>query len=269
MRNMRRNAFSLVELSIVLVILGLLVGGILAGQSLIRASEIRAITTVSEQYKSALYAFRDKYFALPGDMANATKFWDVLGGDGANDTCQLMEATGRPTCNGDGNNLVDTSSLTTFNYAERFRFWQHLANAGLVEGTYTGRSDSSTAGSFVLNPGKNVPRLKDGGSYDPYSVSILSNLGTAGGFDFAGSMKYGTLLLAYRGPNAGKPLTPAEIWSIDTKLDDGRPAYGIILGPQASWTGSPNCTTSDTPSLATYDLQSDERKCRYNFLVWK
>ena len=72
---MARSGFSLVELSIVLVILGLLTGGILAGQSLIRAAELRSVATESQRYMAALNSFRDKYFALPGDMANATAFW--------------------------------------------------------------------------------------------------------------------------------------------------------------------------------------------------
>lgn len=62
-----RSGFSLVELSIVLVILGLLVGGVLTGQSLIRASELRKFMNTMERYKAATYTFRDKYFALPGD----------------------------------------------------------------------------------------------------------------------------------------------------------------------------------------------------------
>lgn len=70
-----KNAFSLVELSIVLVILGLLTGGILAGQNLIRAAELRSVTTQLQQYQTALQTFRNKYFALPGDMTKATDFW--------------------------------------------------------------------------------------------------------------------------------------------------------------------------------------------------
>ena len=58
-----RQGFSLVELSIVLVILGLLVGGVLSGQSLIRASELRKYTTSADKYKTAILSFRDKYFA--------------------------------------------------------------------------------------------------------------------------------------------------------------------------------------------------------------
>ncbi|MFZ4541879.1 MAG: type II secretion system protein [Rickettsiales bacterium] len=55
------HAFSLVELSIVLVILGLLVGGILSGQALIRASELRSVSTEQQRYFTAIQTFRDKY----------------------------------------------------------------------------------------------------------------------------------------------------------------------------------------------------------------
>ncbi|PZP83692.1 MAG: type II secretion system protein, partial [Azospirillum brasilense] len=57
------HGFSLVELSIVLVILGLLTGGILGGQSLIRAAELRTISTDANRYITAAQTFRDKYFA--------------------------------------------------------------------------------------------------------------------------------------------------------------------------------------------------------------
>ena len=74
------RAFSLVELSIVLVILGLLVGGILAGQSLIHAAELRAVSSEYQRYRTAIYAFRDKYLGLPGDITTATNFWGAADG---------------------------------------------------------------------------------------------------------------------------------------------------------------------------------------------
>ena len=78
-----RAAFSLVELSIVLVILGLLTGGILTGQNLIRAAELRSVVTEFQTYQTAVMTFRDKYFALPGDMTNATDFWGEMTNCGA------------------------------------------------------------------------------------------------------------------------------------------------------------------------------------------
>lgn len=159
---MRRtpNGFTLVELSIVLVILGLLVGGVLAGQSLIRAAELRSVTTQYMSYKTAVNAFRDKYFALPGDMPNAVRYWGAQAGgttDGVDSTCAALTAaaTGTATCNGNGNNQIGE---TGGSYYEWYRFWQHLANAGLVEGTFTGVAGAGSSYHSVI--GSNVPRTK-------------------------------------------------------------------------------------------------------------
>ena len=99
----KASGFSLVELSIVLVILGLLVGGVLTGQSLIRAAELRSVTTEYGKYSTAIRAFKDKYFALPGDMTNAIAFWGPA--PDCADTATTA-GTGTQTCNGDGNNNI-------------------------------------------------------------------------------------------------------------------------------------------------------------------
>ncbi len=107
-----RAGFSLIELSIVLVILGLLTGGILTGQNLIRAAELRSVTTEFQTYQTAVMTFRDKYFALPGDMRNATDFWGSAGGGGQGAACSSANATTGSTCNGDGNGQINGSSST-------------------------------------------------------------------------------------------------------------------------------------------------------------
>jgi len=137
-----KHAFSLVELSIVLVILGLLTGGILGGQSLIRAAEMRSISTEHARWVAAAQTFRDKYFALPGDMSNATKFWGTA--DAA--SCSLTSTGDARTCDGNGNGVLNYSFSGNTAH-EHFRFWQQLANAGLIEGNYSGtRNYLSTDG---------------------------------------------------------------------------------------------------------------------------
>ena len=268
----QRNAFSLVELSIVLVILGLLTGGILTGQSLIRASELRSISASAQRFSAAHYTFRDKYFALPGDMPNATVFWGVLAGTGSDDTCQNTEATGVPTCNGNGNGdgRIDTSSgAGTSN--ERFRYWQHLANAGLVEGSYTGRTDSATPTTYTMTAGKNAPSINGGNvMVDPYT-QLGSGVvyWTATNFPFLDMYKGGEHTLAYRsrGNPGGDLLRPEEAWNLDTKMDDGLPSRGKFLSSKMSWSGSPNCTTSDDPATATYSLTNSNKICRFNLTI--
>lgn len=147
-----RHGFSLVELSIVLVILGLLTGGILGGQSLIRAAEMRSVSTEYQRYIAATQTFRDKYFSLPGDMASATQFWGAAHATPA--TCVTTQGTGTQTCNGDGNGRV----LPSTGSAEHVRYWQHLANTGLIEGTYTGVDATASVPSVI--GGTNIPRSR-------------------------------------------------------------------------------------------------------------
>ena len=71
-----QQGFTLIELSIVLVIIGLIVGGILVGQDLIKAAEIRATVAQVEKYNAAVNTFRTKFNAIPGDISatQATAF---------------------------------------------------------------------------------------------------------------------------------------------------------------------------------------------------
>ncbi|MFZ4542239.1 MAG: type II secretion system protein [Rickettsiales bacterium] len=127
-----RRAFTLVELSIVLVIVGLLIGGILVGQTLIHAGELRRETVTIDQIKTGLLAFKDKYMGLPGDISNATQFWGAAdGNDGLGTDCYIAVGAGTSTCNGNGDGLLEQGT-------ENYRMWQQLVVAGFFKGTFTG-----------------------------------------------------------------------------------------------------------------------------------
>ncbi len=247
---MKNRAFSLVELSIVLVILGLLAGGILSGQSLIRAAGLRSITTQSNQYMVALQSFRDKYFAIPGDMNNATKFWTSAGGTGADSTCFDKQTSGsKATCDGTGDGRI--KGITGSTYEERYSAWKHLANAGLIEGSYTGKTEGAS-GTAVTKSGVNVPAGKIGGIFD-----IYYELSAADGnpYVFSGSSLNRNTITLY-----SAKITPSEVWNIDTKLDDGSPVYGLITTNKKSATVAPDCATGDDDK-ATYDFASSVTTC--------
>jgi prepilin-type N-terminal cleavage/methylation domain-containing protein len=247
----RQRGFSLVELSIVLVILGLLVGGVLSGQSLIRAAELRSVSTEYARFNTAIGTFRDKYFALPGDMNNAVSFWT------ADAACPSVVASATTNvCNGDGDgNIVATST----NSNEVFGFWEHLARAGLVEGSYNGAPNSATATATVSNPGVNVPRAKlTNASWD------IAALGTAGVVNVSSTTyfdgSFGNVFLFGGGTSALVPtgvLKPEEAWNIDTKLDDGRPAIGSVVSLESQGSGVCSDLAPDnatTRAAAVYSL---------------
>ncbi len=74
-----KSAFSLVELSIVLVIIGLIVGGVTVGQDMIENAKMKATIKKINEYSVAITTFKDKYFYYPGDLVNAWDYWQNTG----------------------------------------------------------------------------------------------------------------------------------------------------------------------------------------------
>tara|TARA_B100001123_G_scaffold193653_1_gene220752 strand:+ start:1859 stop:2644 length:786 start_codon:yes stop_codon:yes gene_type:complete len=258
----KRHAFSLVELSIVLVILGLLTGGILTGQSLIRAAELRSVVVDFQKYQTAIRGFQGKYFSLPGDMRNATSFW------GAQTTCPGTNTTVTtpviPTCNGNGNGEVGRSNgSANADDAEVFLVWQHLANSGLIEGSYTGVTAHSdvitTPPRFAM--GVNIPNSKlTNGSFSFYHRNPPS-----GAADFPRNANQ--LLVANRvGSTTTGVITGEEAWNLDTKMDDGKPGQGAIMG--SSFAQTPACSTTNDAATSAYILNNSAKDC-YLYLLFK
>lgn len=242
-KNKALQGFTLVELSIVLVILGLLVGGVLTGQSLIRASELRAVTTEATGFTTAMGAFRDKYFALPGDMTNASSFWTGVG-------------------NGDGNGAITNHGTAANN--EISLFWIHLMQAGLVQGNFT------NIGGTTMTMVTNVPRSKIGAAWNIIGLGAVTPAGapsttnvTAPATSTFYDGTYGNAFLIGTGTNALLPtgfLKSEEAWNIDTKIDDGKPATGTVKtlesqGNATAGSGCGNLATANTTLVASlYDL---------------
>ncbi len=255
-----KQAFSLVELSIVLVILGLLVGGVLSGQSLIRAAELRSLSSEVSRYTTAAYTFRDKYFALPGDMPNATAFW------GAAPNCSAQTASGIATCNGNGDGLIGWGG-TNPERAETFTFWQQMANAGLIEGNYTGVRGTPGGFPAATNPGLNSPRTRiANGCWTVYNnvLNAVWNLTTTTSVN---AFIAGSLYVDGSGPDfCHNPLVkPEEMWNIDTKIDDGRPGQGSVVS--RNQTTDPNCVSSNDPGTAQYNLNITSAACSVSVLL--
>lgn len=115
----RQAGFTLVEIAIVLVVIGLLLGGVLKGQELILNSQIRNAISEFNNVASARFAYQDRYRQIPGDDPTADDRWS-----GASE--------------GDGNRLIDGDWTDTADGDEPGIFWEHLRNDSLVSGPRTG-----------------------------------------------------------------------------------------------------------------------------------
>lgn len=120
----RAAGFTLVEIAIVLVIIGLLLGGVLKGQELIVQARIKNLINELNGVAAAVHAYQDRYRALPGDEKDALvklRWSGVSGGDGNGLICGGFNAVAA---------AGDTGSCS-----ESSLFWQHLRAAGLITGT--------------------------------------------------------------------------------------------------------------------------------------
>jgi len=247
----QKSGFSLVELSIVLVILGLLTGGILGGQALIRAAEMRAVSTEYSRWMTATQSFRDKYFALPGDMRNATQFWGRMNGNADCVTTSSAAVSAAGICDGNGNSSLTSASAANL-AGEYMQFWRHLAAAGLIEGNYAGVAGSGGAEHCQIDVA--CPRSKM--SNVGWGVLSLPNFpGDVNSYalDYGNSFFVGAENPIF-GPNL-HAFRPEEAWNIDAKTDDGRPAQGRIIA--VFWNNA--CAAADDGSSANNDLNASYR----------
>lgn len=128
------SGFTLIEIAIVLVIIGLLLGGVLKGQELINNAKVRNIISQQDSYKAAFFAFQDRFRALPGDYSAAS------GNIPGVSTAQ----------NGDGNSQINASATCA---NEAVVAWVHLARAGFISGNFNGTcATSPTSNNSPTNP---------------------------------------------------------------------------------------------------------------------
>lgn len=155
---MKKNqtGFTLIELAIVLVIIGLLLGGVLKGQDLINSAKGKNMIADFKNAQIFIYAYQDRYRALPGDDAGVV-----------NHVNGTLATTGTP-----GNGIIEGQWNSSEQTGESALFWQHVRLAGLA------------TGPTVVGPGDYFPRNSEGGRIGVQSMSgfnqitSLQNTGT-------------------------------------------------------------------------------------------
>lgn len=255
----KQQGFSLIELAVIIVIIGLITGGIVTSQHLIRAAELRNITAKLDLYNRALTSFRSKYLALPGDMAKATNLWGAEPGANCPGNAGTP-STGLATCNGNDNGRITTNPGAGLGN-EVFRAWQHLANADMVDGSFSGVAGALSANHAIGNENAPTTKIAD-------AVLIFQYLGDSSADEFAGN--YGNSLIvgipnAVNGAVDMPFLRPEEALNIDEKQDDGFPGIGRIRSRNAS--KHPNCATSDDANSAVYDLSNNNIACQLVYVT--
>jgi prepilin-type N-terminal cleavage/methylation domain-containing protein len=240
------RAFTLIEMSIVLVIIGLIVGGVLVGQSLVSAAEVRAQITQIEKYNSAVNTFRGKFNYLPGDILLAS----------ANQFGFLTDATCTGTAgkrNGDGliNAAGGVNQLGQAN-GEIGMFWQDVASnaaGNLIEGQYPSGGAAALTCSLIASTLTMTPGTTFVGDYIPAAKIGHGNyiyVYGINGFNWYG-LSAPTQITTANALISSPIVNVAQAYSIDAKMDDGLPLSGNV---QAAYLTTSTSVVQNAPNTA-------------------
>lgn len=217
----RQSGFTLIEIAIVLVIIGLLLGGILKGQELINSARVKNLATDFRNIPLFIYGYQDKFKALPGDdSAVAT---------------HITGATLATTPAGvQGNGVIDGNWNTATTTDESYLFWQHVRLAGLAPGA----TDPTVAGYLPTNASGGTIGIQSGTTTAASSPIKVGTTGIRGAYVICSTGILGKF-----------------VKQLDTQMDDGQtdsgsmmatPTTGYAIGATATATASIDDATTYT-----------------------
>ncbi len=231
-----QKAFSLIELSIVLVILGLLTAGIVTGQKLIRQTQLARVIQNIQTFSNAINLFKISYNYFPGDIPNAYDIW------GSN--CDATAAD----CNGDGDGVIDWNDKVAARDEEINRAWQHMSLANILDKNYT--NDMDVDGFAIA--GTTVPKSASpsrNGAPSIWTFSAAHGNLNMGGLNTVVPDCHECLIWAHT-----DSVSPVDISIIDIKIDDGMRLTGKIQGGIAKTAASSYWSWSTTECYDSGDI---------------
>ncbi len=204
----KQTGFTLVEIAIVLVIIGLLLGGILKGQEMITQAKVKNAIQDFSGISAAYYGYQDRYRAIPGDDAGAATRW----------------ATSPAAVSGNGNRILSGTynaaipATIDANTPETLLWWDHLRRSGFLTGSGVANPVNAFNGAIGVQAG-------DGAG------------GTAGGLG-----GFTNLIMC------SSNLPDKVAIALDAQMDDGNPATGAVRGQLQTAAGAPAIATTAAAS---------------------
>jgi type II secretory pathway pseudopilin PulG len=239
-QKIKRLGFTLVELSIIVVIIGILIAGIATGKSLILQGELNSSIKELQSLKAIISSFQTRYDFLPGDVTNATNYWP--------------NAT---TSNGNGNGFIDS----TLALLEDTYVFQHLSLSGMLPGNFFGGIPSgATRFVFGIN---SFSSKKQPGSYQ---IGNSNNI--YGSTDNA--LQLGSLTDSVAGYPDGGLFSPQDAANIDNKIDDGLASSGFYRATEGVNVLAGHCTDGNinaTAGTVNFVLSSSDNSACRVFLI--
>jgi len=246
LKRTRTQGFTLVELSIVIIIIGFLIAGISAGTSLIKQAEVNSVITDLQSYQTSYNNFVLRYGAIPGDMKNADAYFANCAATNAN-------------CDGNGNGIIEPTS-TGATADETIAAWRHLSLANMVGAGIAQIGTPASASAITL--GSQAPLSKiSGAGY--MMIGGASGTATVIGSDGTSSPTVpwtdGVTNAVFIGKVsatsglANAALTSQDAFNIDKKIDDGAV---VVSGNNSFFIGADtgnfrSVTAADTTTAGT------------------
>lgn len=241
--------FTLIELSIVLVIIGLIVGGVLVGSNLIKSSQLNNIMSDKEKYLTAVNIFDTKYNCLPGDCAEASNYFSA-GIDGNGDG-KISYIVTKPDGTLPKNGNTDDKS-------ESLALWQHLSESKIIDGAYNGKvarwnsycaNRNQASSSNDYNPNSPTSSHHSNASFgiwhlDPSADADMTWVFGAAFTDWIHShiITFGvcTPSVSSVSPPMFDTIDIDDMIRLDTKYDDGIPLKGTVRTTRnaCNWDGN-------------------------------